>query len=179
MKPCVRHGAHAFHPPGAIRPGEKEDLMHPRMMAMWKRAEARGCCDPSTHGAWQGSWREHRHFGEEGSGFGVRRPLRFLAYRLDLDEAQVIELAAIIGDLKTERAQAAVDDRRALAGLAEAVSAEAFDEAKSGEAAKLRSSSEARVQEAVVKALQRMHALLTTEQRARLAYLLRTGTLQM
>jgi len=35
------------------------------------------------------------------------------------------------------------------------------------------------VQEAVVKALQRMHALLTGEQRTRLAYLLRTGALQM
>jgi Spy/CpxP family protein refolding chaperone len=153
--------------------------MHPRMMAMWKRAEARGCCDPSTHGIWQGSWREHRHFGEEGSGFGVRRPLRFLAYRLDLDEPQVTALAAIIGDLKTERAQAAVDDRRALAGLAEAVSAETFDPAKAGEAAKLRSSSEARVQEAVVKALERMHALLTAEQRSRHGYQLRTGTLKM
>ena len=153
--------------------------MHPRMMAMWKRAEARGCCDPSTHGAWQSSWREHRHFGEEGSGFGVRRPLRFLAYRLDLDEPQVTALAAIIGDLKTERAQAAVDDRRALAGLAEAVTAETFDRAKAGESAQLRSNSEARVQEAVVKALERMHALLTAEQRSRLAYLLRTGTLQM
>ena len=149
--------------------------MHPRMMAMWKRAEARGCCDPSIHG----SWREHRHFGEEGSGFGVRRPLRFLAYRLDLDEPQVTALAAIIGDLKTERAQAAVDDRRALASLSESLSAETFDAAKAAEAAKLRSGSEARVQEAVVKALERMHALLTAEQRSRLAYLLRTGTLQM
>jgi hypothetical protein len=31
----------------------------------------------------------------------------------------------------------------------------------------------------VVKALKRMHALLAPEQRTRLAYLLRTGTLQM
>jgi len=153
--------------------------MHPSMKAMWRRAEARGCCDPSMHGAWHSAWREHRHFGEEGSGFGVRRPLRFLAYRLDLDEPQVTALAAIIGDLKTERAQAAVDDRRALASLSESLSAETFDSAKASEAAKLRSGSEARVQEAVVKALERMHALLTAEQRSRLAYLLRTGTLQM
>jgi len=109
----------------------------------------------------------------------VRRPLRFLAYRLDLDEPQVTELAAIIGDLKTERAQAAVDDRRALGSLAESVTAEAFDEAKAGEAASLRTQSEARVEEAVVRALKRMHALLTPEQRTRLAYLLRPGTLQM
>lgn len=154
--------------------------MHPRMMAMWKRAHRGDCgCDPSSHATWGGSCREHRHYGEEGPGFGVRRPLRFLAYRLDLEETQVTELAAIIGDLKTERAQAAVDDRRALTALAEAVAAETFDRARSDEAAKLRTSSEARVQEAVVRALERMHALLTPEQRTRLAYLLRTGTLQM
>ena len=148
--------------------------MHPRMMAMWRSTHRGECgCDPS------GSWREHRHYGEEGSGFGVRRPLRFLAYRLDLEELQVTELAAIIGDLKTERAQAAVDDRRALGSLAESVAAETFDEAKAGEAAALRTRSETRVQEAVVRALKRMHALLTPEQRTRLAYLLRTGALQM
>src|SRR5262245_11913527 len=45
----------------------------------------------------------------EGEDFGVRRPLRFLAYRLGLDERQVSELAIILNELKTERAQAAVD----------------------------------------------------------------------
>jgi Spy/CpxP family protein refolding chaperone len=150
------------------------------MMAMWGRAGRHACgCDPSARVPFWGSWREHRHYGEEGSGFGVRRPLRFLAYRLDLDEAQVTELATIIGELKTERAQAAVDERRALSGLAEAASAESFDRSKAGEAAGLRAQSAARVQEAVVKALERMHGLLTAEQRTRLAYLLRTGTLQM
>ncbi|MEO0813132.1 MAG: hypothetical protein AAFY60_09740, partial [Myxococcota bacterium] len=44
-----------------------------------------------------------------GPGFGVRRPLRFMAHRLDLDDEQVGVLAAILNDLKTERAQAAVD----------------------------------------------------------------------
>ncbi len=154
--------------------------MHPRMMAMWRRAHRRACgCEPSCCTPSWGSWREHRHFGEEGTGFGVRRPLRFLAYRLELDEPQVTELAAIIGDLKTERAQAAVDDRRALGALADAVATESFDATKAGEAASLRTRGTERVQEAVVRALRRLHALLTPEQRTRLAYLLRTGTLQM
>src|SRR5207245_5643235 len=47
-----------------------------------------------------------------GGGFGVRRPLRFLAHKLDLDEKPVVLLAGILDELKTERAQAAVDDRR-------------------------------------------------------------------
>ena len=62
-------------------------------------------------------WMRHhgRHHGseEEGfGGFGVRRPLRFLAHKLELDEKQITELARILDELKTERAQAAVDDRR-------------------------------------------------------------------
>ena len=44
-----------------------------------------------------------------GGGFGVRRPLRFLAFKLGLDEAQVTGLAGILDELKTERAQAAVE----------------------------------------------------------------------
>ena len=152
--------------------------MHPRMMAMWKRARRGACgCGPSCCAP---SWpREHRHYVEEGSGFGVRRPLRFLAYRLELDEPQVAELAAIISELKTERAQAAVDDRRALTTLADAVAADTFDAARAAEATGSRARSAENVQAAVAKALERMHALLQPEQRTRLAYLLRTGALQM
>lgn len=153
--------------------------MHPRMMEMWRGAHA-GACGCRTHrGTPWGAVREHRHYADEGAGLGVRRPLRFLAYRLELDDAQVAELAAIISDLKTERAQAAVDDRRALTGLADAVAAETFEPARAGEAAAQRTRATEKVQEAVVRALQRMHALLRPEQRSRLAYLLRTGALQM
>jgi Spy/CpxP family protein refolding chaperone len=112
-----------------------------------------------------------------GGGFGVRRPLRFLAHKLDLEEEQVAELAAILDELKTERAQAAVDDRRATSALADAVAAESFDPAKVGGATSDRAKSAERVQAAVAKALGRIHALLGPEQRSRLAYLLRTGAL--
>src|SRR2546428_3174672 len=68
-------------------------------------------------------WAERRASGERygdfaGGAFGVRRPLRFLAFKLDLDERQVAELAKILSELKTERAQAEVDSRRTLAGVA-------------------------------------------------------------
>ena len=56
-----------------------------------------------------------------GGAFGVRRPLRFLAYKLELDERQVAELARILDELKTERAQAEVDRRRSLSAFADAV----------------------------------------------------------
>jgi Spy/CpxP family protein refolding chaperone len=114
-----------------------------------------------------------------GSAFGVRRPLRFLAAKLDLDEAQVRRLAEILDELKTERAQAAVDDRRTLTAFAEALSGEAFDSAKGASAAALRRDSTERVAQAVVRALERIHALLRPEQRERFAYLIRTGVVAL
>jgi len=112
-----------------------------------------------------------------GGAFGVRRPLRFLTYKLGLDEAQVTALARILDELKTERAQAAVDDRRTLAALADALSAEAFDEGRALEGADLRRKGADRLAGSVVKALGRIHALLRPEQRERLAYLIRAGQL--
>src|SRR5215831_12730761 len=109
-------------PPGADRPGERRSVMHSRMFAgcgphAHGSYEERGCgCESHTH--------HHRHFSSpsaEGGGFGVRRPLRFLAWRLQLSETQVTEMARILNELKTERAQAEVDERRALTAFADAV----------------------------------------------------------
>ncbi len=138
------------------------------------------------HPPWYGTHEAAFHGFNGGDGddfgagaFGVRRPLRFLASKLELDERQVTELADIIQALKTERAQAAVDNRRALSGLAEAVSAESFDEAKAGSVATDRVKSAEKLRDAVVKALGRIHALLTQEQRRKFAYLIRTGALTL
>ena len=112
-----------------------------------------------------------------GGSFGVRRPLRFLAHRLGLDDRQVAELARILDELKTERAQAEVDRRRSLTAFADALTGEAFDAAKAVEGGDLRVKSAERLRDAVTKALRQIHALLNAEQRVQLAYLLRTGTL--
>ncbi len=144
-----------------------------------------GCSSPRCEPCEAEGFRHHHYDpGEEsaaglGGAFGVRRPLRFLAWRLHLSEAQVTEFAAILNELKTERAQAAVDDRRALTALADAVAGEGFDAARAGEALVLRVKSAERVQQMVVKSLERMHAQLDAEQRGRLAYLIRTGTLML
>ena len=162
--------------------------MHPRMMSHWSHphsahccSPAAGCCAPSGHRGWE----RHYSGGEFGGGgfgggtFGVRRPLRFLAWKLQLDEPQVASLATILNEVKTERAQAAVDDRRTLTAFADAVAGETFDEAGAGEAAAQRVKSTERLQSTVAKALGRIHALLNPEQRARLAYLIRTGALSL
>jgi Spy/CpxP family protein refolding chaperone len=150
----------------------------------------RGCgsrtvpvCQPHHHHSWRGA--EDRHWASHGEemddhdfgGFGVRRPLRFLAQRLDLDEKQMAELARILDELKTERAQAEVDRRRTLATFSDALTGESFDVAKAAEAGDLRVASAGRVRDAVMKALGQIHAVLNADQRVRLAYLIRTGTL--
>jgi len=139
--------------------------------------EACGCAPRARHEHFA-----HHHYtpGDEfAGGFGVRRPLRFLAWKLGLTEPQLERFAAVISELKTERAQAAVDDRRALTLLADAASGEAFDAGKAEEAAKLRAESTQRLQQRVSASLAELHAVLDAEQRGRLAYLLRTGTLVM
>jgi Spy/CpxP family protein refolding chaperone len=168
--------------------------MHPAVIEWWKSRHASGetgewaGCGPGGHGvrrSWGGPWHgglqqaggEGWGDGEGGGGFGVRRPLRFLAYKLDLDERQVSELAKILDELKTERAQAEVDRRRTLAAFADSVGAAAFDETRAGEAGQRRVDSAQRLRDAVTTALRRIHALLEPEQRERLAYLIRTGTL--
>jgi Spy/CpxP family protein refolding chaperone len=139
----------------------------------------RGCgCERPTHGP---HYFAHHHYpGDQAArSMGIRRPLRFLAWRLELDESQVTKLATILNDLKTERAQSDVDDRRALALLADATQGEAFDASKATEAARLRTQSAERLQQKVVDSLRGIHEVLDGEQREKLAYLLRTGTLVM
>jgi Spy/CpxP family protein refolding chaperone len=120
-------------------------------------------------------------FGDEGfgpgGGFGVRRPLRFLAHKLELDNEQVVILARILDELKIERAQAAVDDRRALADFADSLAGESFDTTKAEAAGQRRVESNQRLRATLVSSLAKVHAMLNPEQRTRLAHLIRAGIL--
>jgi len=173
--------------------------MHPGLLYWWKSRHAgrhadhdggeaaEVSCGPGGGGGWGGrGWHGHGHWRQEAGGghddggaFGVRRPLRFLAYKLELDEKQVGELAKILSDLKTERAQADVDGRRTISGFADAIGGASFDETAAKAAAELRVKSAERLRDAVVKALSRMHALFDEEQRAHLSYLIRTGVISI
>ena len=159
--------------------------MHRDFMSWFGAPRATPTCH--AHGFF---WRGHRHEGRSwggpgeemdddfgAGGVGVRRPLRFLAHKLDLDDRQVAELARILDELKTERAQAEVDRRRTVAAFADALAGDAFDDAKAGEGGALRVKSAERLRDAVLKALRQIHSVLNAEQRVRLAYLIRTGTL--
>jgi len=167
--------------------------MHPGMLYWWKAHRGSASCHdyagfgPGERGThWRHGRRSREEYaassgdGELGAGaFGVRRPLRFLSYKLDLDEQQVAEMARILSELKTERAQAEVDEQRATAAFADAIAAGQFDEQRAGEGGSLRVASAEHMRDAVLKALSRIHAMLDEAQRERLAYLIRTGTLQI
>jgi len=149
--------------------------MFPGKMGGWWHAHRRGCGEGFLGGH---GFRMHGGHGEDGGSFGVRRPLRYLAYRLQLDENQASELARILDDLKTERAQVAVDERRAVSGFADALAGDPLDSAKLREAASSRVRSAERLRDAIVTALARVHAVLDAEQRKQLALLIRTGAVQ-
>lgn len=119
----------------------------------------------------------HGHGGDdddEGAGLGVRRPLRFLAWKLDLTADQLANAARILERLKIERAQAAVDQRRSAADLADAIESEAFNVAQADAATEKRVTAALSVQRAVAKALAELHGILEPDQRRRLAMLIRT-----
>ena len=149
-------------------------------MRWWRLAG----CEPSYAGAGCGTsprgygmTLETRRHGHGEGGRGVRRPLRFLAWKLELDDEQLAEVAKILAELKTERAQGEVDRSKRLAALADAVSEEQFDAGRAREGAALRVASAERMRDATLRALERLHALFSPEQRRTLAYLIRTGSI--
>src|SRR5512143_3094413 len=86
------------YPSGAIAPA-RGGLMHPGFIPHWNRqrcGESRvgAGYGPEERRAWRRAW-EYEMAGEDdpgspgfvGAAFGVRRPLRFLAYKLHLEDA--------------------------------------------------------------------------------------------
>ncbi len=168
--------------------------MHPAFIWYWKRRHGGDvwCGTHAGAGEWDPRTREGRdgpgerfHFSRHhdptfgGRGLGVRRPLRFLSYRLDLSERQVSEVGKILEGLKIERAQAEVDLRRAASDLADALESADFGRSSSDSASSRRMEAARRVQDAVSKALEQLHELLDVEQREELARLVRSGAIQI
>lgn len=107
-----------------------------------------------------------------GGSFGVRRPLRYLGYQLDLDDGQMRRIAAIFDRLKTEREQAKLDEARTVTDVAGLVTRAdvSVDELKDALAPRVASAE--RLQLAVAKAVQEIVAELDQDQREDFAYLL-------
>ena len=155
--------------------------MHPGFYHRWKRSQEDRGGEERVSACGREGWRRHRrsheHSGVQASGFGVRRPLRYMAHRLDLNDEQIDKLAGILNLLKTERAQARLDEQRSIAGIADAVEAEEFNATAAAEALSARVEAAERLKEEVLTTLEKTHQMLDPEQRKRLAYLLRSGQL--
>lgn len=111
--------------------------------------------------------------------FGVRRPLRYLTWKLDLSDEQVRELADVLKRLKTARSQTRVDWDGSVADIADTLTSAQFDADKAQAAVERRKRSTNVQQDQVVEALRRLHEILDEDQRADFAYLLRSGNLEI
>ena len=118
------------------------------------------------------AYQSRRHRGRTGSSFGVRRPLRYLAYHLDLDDGQVRRIAAIMDRLKTEREQANLDESRTVTKVASLVTNPDVSVDLLKDALAPRVASAEHLQLATARALQDIIVELDAEQREDFAYLL-------
>ncbi len=109
----------------------------------------------------------------------IPRTLYFMQKSLNLSQSQTEQLARVLDDIETERAQARVDDRRTLGAIADAFSGASFDGAQAKTALDMRQKSEERVRTTVLATLSKTHAILEPAQRERLATMLRTGDLSI
>ena len=150
----------------------------------WSSAPAYADCGSG----WRPYWRKRRRDAagnnnmfswHGGPMFGIRRPLRHLTWKLDLDESQVREMADILARLKNARSQARVDREGSVNDLAQAFGSEGFDDDRAAEAIERRKSSVGGQEDSVLEALRRIHEILDADQRAEFAYQLRSGSIEL
>ncbi len=161
-------GSHAYAYGGGQACGNTEASRHGRSSAFGEHRRGRyGSLAMESRG-------HHRH--SSAANFGVRRPLRYLSYQLDLDEAQARKVASILNRLKTEQEQAALDHKRTVAAVADLIAGAEPLEQELTIALAPRKQSEDRMQQEVRSAIQALHAVLDQDQRERLADLMLAGS---
>ena len=109
----------------------------------------------------------------------MRRPLRYLRYHLDLDESQTRRVAAILNELKLEREQARVDDKRSLHALADMLTREDSGAEHFKTALEPRVTSAERMRTEVANALSEICKVLDPDQLEELADLVRSGQISL
>ena len=80
-----------------------------------------------------------------------------MAHKLDLDDEQIDTLAGILNVLKTEQAQARLDEQRSIAGIADSVERDDFDRVAAAEALSARVEAAERLKEEVLTTLEKTH----------------------
>ena len=114
-----------------------------------------------------------------GRSFGVRRPLRYLAHQLELDESQTRRMATVLNQLKTEREQAELDEKRTVAAMAALLEdgTPTLDEVREALAGRVKSAEV--LQEETAKALVAISDFLDDDQREEFINLLLTGSVSL
>ena len=112
-------------------------------------------------------------------GFGVRRPLRYLSYHLDLDDVQRRKFAASFEKIKLEREQAKIDRKKADAKLADELSRVdvSVEEIKSVLASRDRIADAS--QTILAEELHGLVSILDSEQLEEFVHLVRSGVIQL
>ena len=118
--------------------------------------------------------RSHRQ-----GGFGVRRPLRYLSHRLDLDDQQRRVIAACFDRIKLEREQAALDRKRSDSQVADKLTQVPLAVEDLQQAMAPRSDIAQRLQATMAKELYEIVQVLDDEQREEFAYLVRSGVVKL
>lgn len=145
----------------------------------WRYAYATGdktnrSCDSSRQSFYETRW--HR---QSGRSFGVRRPLRYLAHHLDLNESQTRRMASVLNTLKTEREQAELDEKRTVTALASLLEEGTPTLAEAREVLKARVDSADQLKEETAKALVAISDFLDQDQREEFINLLLTGSVSL
>ncbi len=110
-----------------------------------------------------------------GPTFGVRRPLRHLAWKLKLSETQIRDVVDVLDRLKIAYNQARVDQDRSTSEVAAVFTAESFDDDRVNAALATRTQSTKVLNGELLVAVRRIFELLNEDQRREFAYLLRSG----
>ena len=143
----------------------------------WRHAYAAGCWERAhaEANARQGH-RNHSMFSwSSGPTFGVRRPLRHLAWKLNLSEAQVRDVVDVLDRLKTAYNQARLDQDRSTSEVAAAFTDAEFNAERVTAALANRTRATEVLNVDLLTATRRIFELLNEEQRREFAYLLRSG----
>ena len=143
---------------------------HAYAAAFWQQACSEVSTAPSRHHSPNAmfSW-------SSGPTFGVRRPLRHLAWKLKLNEAQIRDVVDVLDRLKTAYNQARLDQDRSTSEVAAVFSAAAFDSDRVNAALATRTQATEVLNGELLGAVRRIFELLNEEQRREFAYLLRSG----
>ncbi len=142
----------------------------------WTRRYAYACASRYDHPYPPARYesRRARH-----SGFGVRRPLRYLSYHLDLDESQRRKVAASVERIKLAREQGELDRKKSDAAVADLLSGDQVSVDELRQAMAPRTETASTLQTTLAKELYEIANVLDTEQREEFAHLLRSGVVKL